>query len=1358
MIKKTTPKSLFFKMLLGLLTLLFSLNLSAQTQTLAEIQAKPGCATITQAIVNEFYNPIPAGGGNPGDAGIVVDIDITTETTAGAASSFEYQAETSGNLTDPQYCQVGTEGPDYLYNFTVPDGERVTCSNATTVISSEGDFNSGTEWLVVIDENNEIIGGIPPSGGPECSGVTFTVTIDLIGDDISALAADGIVSLELRSKGGSSGNSGNETDGPCPSPGNCARIDSITWDVLASPTLNTPLISPDICVGESTTSTADASGDLPVTYNWTVVSGDVSLTNANQQTVTILAGTTPGTYELNVDISYAGEPGCTEKFSDSATAQVRPNPAFGTYIIEECEESSIQTLDANNVLPLGPGESVVWYNAATGGTIVPNPTLNTVNTIVYYAEVSNSFGCVSASRSDVTLTIFDAPDGTDNSDAVCSGNPYSLDLTTISSGITFSYTAVSSNAGVIPSPLSGSGTTISGTFENESQGPVNLTYTVTPIGPAPNNCAGETFEVIVTVNRQPLLATVQDIIECFSGQTLDANTAITLNPNTGVRWYDALTGGSQVFTPTHSTVGSISYFAEVFDTGTPCVNPQREEVVLRLESPPFPNLTEAVCSNETLNIGISSFPSTYTVSSSDELNVPAGTNRSTETAANITDTYINTTGSPVTITYTVTIGGLTACAGQIFDIDVTISPEPVVSNILNKTVCSDEAIGVTLEVQPTSAPAASWEIINIIPQSGLVSGGSNASTGSGLSSNAIENNIYTNNTTGNLTVNYIVQATSSAGCEGNPETITITITPAPTSDVGTDTSDSICSDAMYTFLDGTSTGGTVVWTTSGSGAFSSNSAENPTYTPSGADVTAGSVTLTKTVTGTGSCSTTTVSDDFVLTISEAPIVEAGSATTLCSGFGSYQLVGSSIDDGAMTGIWTVSTNPGDGTVTPTTATGTPDTANFSATTAGTYILTLTTDATSPCTIVSDTVTIIVEAAPTSDVGTDTSDSICSDAMYTFLDGTSTGGTVVWTTSGSGAFSSNSAENPTYTPSGADVTAGSVTLTKTVIGTGSCSTTTVSDDFVLTISEAPIVEAGSATTLCSGFGSYQLVGSSIDDGAMTGIWTVSTNPGDGTVTPTTATGTPDTANFSATTAGTYILTLTTDATSPCTIVSDTVSIIVEAAPTSDVGTDSSDSICSDAMYTFTDGTSTGGAITWTTSGSGAFNNISAENPTYTPSVADVTAGSVTLTKTVTGTGSCSTTSVSDDFVLTISEAPIVEAGSDATICNGFVSYQLVGASIGGGATTGIWTVTSGPAGSSVTPNTATATPDTVNFSATTTGSYVLTLTSNAVGPCIAVSDTVNITVTTAANAGTLSGVQAICSTGTTTISSDGDTGG
>ncbi|APG65176.1 hypothetical protein LPB136_07375 [Tenacibaculum todarodis] len=1504
-------------------------SVSAQTQTLAEIQAKPGCATITQAVVNEFYNPIPASGNNPGDAGIVVTIDVTAETAAGDANPTNYQATTTGNLTDAQYCQVGTEGPDFLFNFTVPPGETTTCSNATTVINTQGDFNSGTEWVLVIDENNEVIGGIPPSRLGECSGTVSTVTIDLLGDDISALAADGVVSLELRSKGGTAGNSGNETDGPCSAPGNCARIESITWDVFSKPTINSPLPSSDLCVGESAAITVDASGDLPLAYSWNVISGDITLTNTDQETVTVTAGNTPGPYELSVTVSYIDEPRCTDTFSDSATAQVRPNPTFSTYSIEECEEFPIQTLDANDALPLQPGESATWYDALTGGNIVPSPTLDSVGTIVYYAEVGNSFGCVSASRSDVTLTIFDSPVGTDTSEAVCSDDPFSLDLTTVSDGTDFSYTAVSSNAGVIPSPAAGTGTTISGTFKNESLNPVNLTYTVTPIGPSPNNCPGDPFEVIVTVNQQPKLASVQDLIECFSGQTLDANDAITLNPNTGVRWYDALTGGILVTSPTHSTVGSTSYFAEIFDTATPCVNPVREEVVLRLESPPFPDLTEAVCSNEALNIGISAFPATYTVSSSDQLNVPAGADRTTEMTANITDTYVNTTAAPVTIIYTVTIGGVSACAGEVFDITVTVSPEPVVSSTLNTTVCSDNTIDVVLDVQPTSVAAASWRIISVSPQAGLVAGSSNVATGPGMASNAIANDVYTNSTTGDLTVDYVVEATSASGCTGETETITVTINPAPTSNVGTETEATICSSEMYTFSDGTSSGGTVSWSTSGTGAFSNATDENPTYTPSTADVSAVTVTLTKTVNGVGTCSGTLVTSEFTLNISEEPTVEAGPNTTLCEGFGNYQLSGSSIGGGATTGIWTVTTNPGSaGSVTPATATATPDSVNFSATAAGVYVLTLTTDVTAPCVAVSDTVTITVDATPTSSVGTETEGSICPDAVYTFTNGTSSNGTVAWTTSGTGTFSSVSNENPTYTPSAADATAGTITLTKTVNGTGSCSGTPATSDFTLTIFDSP-VGTNTVGAVCSD-NPYSLDLTTVSDGTTFSYTTVSSNPGEipapapgtgttisgtfkneslnpinltYTVTPigpapgncpgtpfdvvltinqqpklasvqdliecesgqtldannaitlnpnttvtwydaltggaqvasptqtgtgsvsyfaevsdpgtscvnpvreevvlrleeppfpnlteevcsnealnvgisafpttytvsssdqlnvpagsdrttemsanitdtyvnntaapvtiiytvtigsgagacsgqvfditvtvspepvvsntlnttvcsdnvvgvnldvastsvtasswriisitpqtglvaggsnaTTATGLPSNAIandvFTNTTTGDLTVAYVVQATSTagCEGDTETITVTVSPAPTSSVGTTTFASICTGAMYTFTDGTSSNGTITWATSGTGVFSSLSNENPTYTPTPADASAGTITLTKTVTGTGSCSGTSVVSDFVLRIDALPTPPtSGGDITEC-------------------------------------------------------------------------------------------------------------
>ncbi|MBK8601234.1 MAG: hypothetical protein IPN80_12435 [Flavobacterium sp.] len=69
----------------------------------------------------------------------------------------------------------------------------------------------------------------------------------------------------------------------------------------------------------------------------------------------------------------------------------------------ECEASPLQTLTATATVPAG--STVVWYNAATNGSIVTNPTLNSVGTVTYYAQAVNGNNCSSLSRTPVTLTI-----------------------------------------------------------------------------------------------------------------------------------------------------------------------------------------------------------------------------------------------------------------------------------------------------------------------------------------------------------------------------------------------------------------------------------------------------------------------------------------------------------------------------------------------------------------------------------------------------------------------------------------------------------------------------------------------------------------------------------------------------------------------------------------------------------------------------------------------------------------------------------------------------------------------------------------------------------------------------------------
>jgi hypothetical protein len=84
-----------------------------------------------------------------------------------------------------------------------------------------------------------------------------------------------------------------------------------------------------------------------------------------------------------------------------------PSPPASTGDITECEQSPIQTLDANNALV--STVNVTWYDAAVGGAAVASPTLNAVGSVTYYAEF-NDGTCSSLTRTAVVLTINDSPE------------------------------------------------------------------------------------------------------------------------------------------------------------------------------------------------------------------------------------------------------------------------------------------------------------------------------------------------------------------------------------------------------------------------------------------------------------------------------------------------------------------------------------------------------------------------------------------------------------------------------------------------------------------------------------------------------------------------------------------------------------------------------------------------------------------------------------------------------------------------------------------------------------------------------------------------------------------------------------
>jgi SdrD B-like domain/GEVED domain/PKD-like domain len=144
-----------------------------------------------------------------------------------------------------------------------------------------------------------------------------------------------------------------------------------------------------------------------------------------------------------------------------------------------------------------------------------------------------------------------------------------------------------------------------------------------------------------------------------------------------------------------------------------------------------------------------------------------------------------------TTTYTVTITDANGCTDT-EQTTVTVNPLPIVTSGLNTTVCSDVAAGLNLTVTGTSPAAASYDITNLtIPTSLTASAGAPA-VANAQAANVIADDAYTNKTLGNLTVNYVVRATSAAGCTGPKIAANVTIKPEPVLATGLDKT--VCSD------------------------------------------------------------------------------------------------------------------------------------------------------------------------------------------------------------------------------------------------------------------------------------------------------------------------------------------------------------------------------------------------------------------------------------------------------------------------------------------------------------------------------------------------------------------------------------
>jgi gliding motility-associated-like protein len=452
----------------------------------------------------------------------------------------------------------------------------------------------------------------------------------------------------------------------------------------------------------------------------------------------------------------------------------------------------------------------------------------------------------------------------------------------------------------------------------------------------------------------------------------------------------------------------------------------------------------------------------------------------------------------------------------------------------------------------------------------------------------------------------------TGGCANVSDTRIVTVTAPPVA--GTlSGNQNICVGLTTTFAS-TVLGGT--WTSSNNVVATINSA-----TGFITGISAGNATMTYTVVGTGGCAN--VSDIRIVTVTTPPVAGTLSGNqNICVG------LTTTFSSTVLGGTWTSSNN--------VEATINSATGFITGISAGNATMTYTVVGTGGCANVSDTRIVTVTAPPVP--GTLSGNQNICVGLTTTFSSTVLGGT--WSSSNIAVATINSA-----TGFITGVSAGTATMTYTVLGTGGCAN--VSDTRIVTVTAPPIPGVLSGNqNICVG------LTTTFSSTVLGGTW-ISSNLAVATI--NSATG-----FITGVSAGNATMTYTVLGTGGCANVSGTRIVTVTTPPIA--GTLSGiQTVCQGNTRNFTPTVSGG---TWTSSNP----SVATVTP-ITGIVTGVSAGIATITYTILGTGGCPNVTV--DRQITVTPTPQLTNTGITTICSNDTSNVLLTVSAAGASFT--WTV-------------------------------------------------------------------------------------
>ena len=430
------------------------------------------------------------------------------------------------------------------------------------------------------------------------------------------------------------------------------------------------------------------------------------------------------------------------------------------------------------------GQTVDWYDAPVDGNLLFAGSLTFTPTVAgtYYAEARDLLtGCVSRTRTPITLTINEAPtvEAIADRSIVCPGETAMLSAN--ATGGTAPYIFTWDNG--------------LGEGRNQSVNPITTTtYTVT-VTDALNCTATATLTITVNPNPEVSITTDRDTICAGENANLSATGSGGLPPYS-FNWSDGSSGANPTVSPTETTIYTVTITDENGCTNvsaplTIVVNPRPE---------------------------VSADANRSTICEGDSTLIFAVATGGTEPYSYEWDNGLGNGSShivtpPATTTYNVTVTDANGCTNTA-SVTVTVTPGLDVSistDAENNQVCEGNAATLTANVSNGVAPFRyNWD--NDLPAEATV-------TIMPL-----------------VTTTYSVTVTDAVGCIGEA-TLTITVNPNPEVSITTDR-DTICAGENAN-LSATGSGGqppyTFNWSDGSSGA-------NPTVSPT--ETTIYTVTIT----------------------------------------------------------------------------------------------------------------------------------------------------------------------------------------------------------------------------------------------------------------------------------------------------------------------------------------------------------------------------------------------------------------------------------------------------------------------------------------------------------------------------------